>query len=222
MLKVRHEISVFTDKEELAVAAAHVVADLARRSVAAKGAFHFAVSGGRTPGPMFCELLHQDIPWTQTIIYQVDERVAVLGDRARNLSRLVETLASVEARIMAMPVEGDLQAGARFYSELLPERFDLVHLGLGADGHTASLVPDDPVLSVSDQLVAITAEYDGHRRMTLTYPALARADQLLWLVSGSDKCSALARLESRDPSIPAGRVEAAYSRIMTDQSASNP
>ena len=218
---MHHEISVFTDAEELAVAAADFVADLARRSVAAKGAFHFAVSGGRTPWPMLSELLHRDVPWAQTIIYQVDERVAIAGDPARNLSNLVETLAGVEARIEAMPVEGDLEAGARCYSELLPERLDLVHLGLGADGHTASLVPGDPVLSVSDRLVAITAEYDGHRRMTLTYPALARADQLLWLVSGSDKRSALARLQSRDPSIPAGRVEAPHSRIMTDQLVSN-
>ena len=221
MLKVRHEISVFTDAEELAVAAADFVADLARRSVAAKGAFRFAVSGGRTPWPMFSELLHKNVPWAQTIIYQVDERVANPGDPARNLSSLVETLAVVDAQIEAMPVEGDLEAGARFYAELLPEHLDLVHLGLGTDGHTASLVPGDPVLSVSDRLVAITAEYQGHRRMTLTYPALARADQLLWLVSGRDKRSALALLQSRDPSIPAGRVEAARSRIMTDQSASS-
>jgi 6-phosphogluconolactonase/glucosamine-6-phosphate isomerase/deaminase len=122
-----------------------------------------------------------------------------------------------------MPVnDGDLEAAARRYGDSLPARFDLVHLGLGPDGHTASLVPGDPVLEVTDRPVAVTAEYQGHRRMTLTYPALARADQLLWVVTGADKRAPLARLWAGDPSIPAGRVEAAASLIMADTAASTP
>ncbi len=119
-----------------------------------------------------------------------------------------------------MPVtEPDLDAAAAAYGAALPDRFDLVHLGLGPDGHTASLVPGDPVLEVTDRLVAVTGVYQGHRRMTLTYPALARADQLLWLITGADKKVPLAQLLAGDRSIPAGRVAAARSLVLADQSA---
>jgi 6-phosphogluconolactonase len=217
---VHHEIRAFANDDLLAAAAADFVAEHARRAVATKGAFNFAVSGGRTPGGMFAQLVHRDVPWGQTVIYQVDERVAPVGDPTRNLTNLVDTLAGVAPRIEPMPVDdNDLDAGAEFYGELLPERLDLVHLGLGPDGHTASLIPRDPVLEVSDRLVATTGEYQGRRRMTLTYNALARADQLLWLVTGSDKRAALSLLLVGDVSIPAGRVEAARSLIMADRSA---
>ena len=90
----------------------------------------------------------------------------------------------------------------------LPEPFDLVHLGLGPDGHAASLVPGDPVLEVSDRRVAITeTAYQGHHRMTLTYPAIDDARQVLWLVTGAEKRDALAKLLAGDESIPAGRVK---------------
>jgi 6-phosphogluconolactonase len=217
---VHHETRAFADVDDLATAAADFVAECARRAVAAKGAFSFAVSGGRTPWRMFAELLSRDVPWAQTVIYQVDERVAPPGDPGRNLTHLVDTLAGVAPLIEPMPVnDDDLDVGAERYGELLPERLDLVHLGLGPDGHTASLVPFDPVLDASDRLVAITDEYQGRRRMTLTYRALARAEQLLWLVTGSDKRDALSLLLLGDVSIPAGRVEAARSLIMADQSA---
>jgi 6-phosphogluconolactonase/glucosamine-6-phosphate isomerase/deaminase len=156
-------------------------------------------------------------------IYQVDERVAPDGDDLRNLTRLRIELASTPVAIEPMDVNAqDLEEAAERYARLLPSRFDLVHLGLGPDGHCASLIPNDPVLEVNDRLVATTGVYQGTRRMTLTYPALASANQLLWLISGEDKREALARLLDRDPSIPAGRVEARSSLIMADRSAITP
>src|SRR5262245_11758097 len=169
---------------------------------------------------MFAELAREDVPWARVVLYQVDERVAPDGDPSRNLAHLQESLGDAPAEVRAMPVEDDdLAAGAGAYAALLPDRFDLVHLGLGPDGHTASLVPGDPVLEVHDRLVAVTALYQGHRRMTLTYPALARAEQLLWLVTGADKQDPLRRLLAGDPTIPAGRVEAARSLVLTDAAA---
>ena len=196
------------------------VAERARDAVAASGSFHFAVSGGHTPWAMFAELATETVPWDAVFIYQVDERVAPPDDPDRNLVHLTKALGSAPAKVQAMPVnEDDLAAAAAAYAASLPEHFDLVHLGLGPDGHAASLVPGDPVLSVTDRLVALTQPYQGRVRMTLTYPALARARQLLWLVTGSDKKDPLARLFAGDTTIPAGRVEAAASLVMADRAA---
>jgi 6-phosphogluconolactonase len=119
-----------------------------------------------------------------------------------------------------MPVdESDLEAAAASYAATLPEALDLVHLGLGEDGHTASLAPGDPVLEVTDRLVAVTGEYRGRRRMTLTYPALASAREVVWLVTGESKRDALAKLLSRDTSIPAARVAAENELVVADEAA---
>lgn len=217
---MEHELEVFDDASAVAAAAAATVAAAARAAVAGAGRFTFAVSGGHTPWAMFAALADHDVPWAQVRLYQVDERVAPGGDPDRNLAHLRQALGGAPARVEAMPVEAaDLEAAAGRYAAALPERFDLVHLGLGPDGHTASLVPGDPVLEVTDRLVALTGPYQGRRRMTLTYPALARADRLLWLVTGGDKRAPLARLLAHDPAIPAGRVEAAASTIMADAAA---
>jgi 6-phosphogluconolactonase len=217
---VHHELDVQADGDALARTAAAYVARHARRAFDAHGAFHFAVSGGRTPWDMFGFLASEEVPWQGVVLYQVDERVARAGDPDRNLTHLRAALGSAPAEVRAMPVEDDdLEAAADRYGADLPERFDLLHLGLGPDGHTASLVPDDPVLAVADRAVAVTQPYQGHRRMTLTYPSLARSRQLLWLVSGSEKRDALARLLAGDPAIPAGRVRAERSLIMADRSA---
>jgi 6-phosphogluconolactonase len=217
---VRHELEVQPTPEDVANAAAGYVAGRARAAVAERGRFTFAVSGGHTPWAMFAELAGEDVPWEQVVLYQVDERVAAEGDPDRNLTHLRDSLGGAKAEVIAMPVnDAGLDAAADRYAALLPDRFDLVHLGLGPDGHTASLVPGDPVLGVRDRLVAVTRPYQGHQRMTLTYPALARADQILWLVTGADKKVPLAQLLAGDESIPAGRVEAAHSLVLADQAA---
>jgi len=217
---VHHLLERFDDDTSLADAAASYMAQRARDCVEAKGEFIFAFSGGKTPWAMFERLATLDVPWAQVTIFQVDERVAPDGDPTRNLTNLHASLGETAATILAMPVtDPDLDAAAASYAALIPERFDMVHLGMGPDGHTASLIPGDPVLSVVDRLVSLTGVYHDERRMTLTYPALARANQLLWLVAGPDKKAPLAQLLAGDESIPAGRVVAASSLIMADAAA---
>jgi len=169
------------------------------------------------------ELLGKDgLDWEHVDLFQVDERVAPDGDPDRNLTQIRASLPEAAlARLRPMPVtDTDLDAAAVRYEAELPKPLDLVHLGLGPDGHTASLVPDDPVLEVTDRLVALTGgEYQGRRRMTLTYPALADARQVFWLVAGEDKHDALAKLVAGDPAIPAARVEAADASVLADRAA---
>jgi 6-phosphogluconolactonase len=217
---VNHELTTLPDSSAVARYAARMVAELARQAVADHARFTFAVSGGHTPWAMFAELANEDVPWNSVELFQVDERVAPDGDPDRNLTNLRQSLGDAPAKIRPMPVNApDLEVAASSYAKELPERFDLVHLGLGPDGHTASLVPGDPVLDVTDRPVAITRPYQGHERMTLTYPGLTRANELLWLVTGEDKKAPLALLLSGDKSIPAGRVTARRSIILADESA---
>jgi 6-phosphogluconolactonase len=220
---VQHQLEVLASADLVARTGAGYVQRQAAAAVADHGQFTFAVSGGRTPWAMFAELARMDMPWSQVTLFQVDERAAPDNDPDRNLTHLHDTLGDVKVSVVAMPVTAtDLDAAAAEYAALLPDRFDLVHLGLGPDGHTASLVPGDPVLEVTDRLVAVTGPYQGHRRMTLTYPALARAGQIMWLVTGADKAEPLARLLAGDRSIPAGRVEAGASLVLADTAAAPP
>ncbi len=217
---MQHTVEAQPDPDAVARAGAAFVAGAARGSVSERGSFHFAVSGGHTPWAMFAELANEDVPWSSVVVYQVDERVAPADDPDRNLHHLREALGGAPASVRPMGVEEpDLEAAAASYAASLPEHFDLVHLGLGPDGHTASLIPGDPVLSVTDRLVALTRPYQGRVRMTLTYPALARARQILWLITGEDKKVPLSQLLAGDTSIPAGRVEAAASLVLADQAA---
>jgi 6-phosphogluconolactonase len=213
------ELRIVEDAGTLATTAATFVAERAREAVGGRGRFGFAVSGGRTPWAMFGALRRFDLPWSAFDVYQVDERIAPADDQARNLTHLLAVLPE-EPAVHPMPVEdADLDAAAARYATELPARFDLIHLGLGADGHTASLVPDDRVLDVRDRLVAVTDAYQGERRMTLTYPALERALNVMWLVEGGDKRDALRRLRARDASIPASRVAVSHQVVFADRAA---
>ena len=216
---MEHELIRVSDAEALADQASELVAARAREAVRDHGRFRFAASGGKTPWTMFTRLAELEMPWEAVEIFQVDERVAPDGDPDRNLTHLRDVLGHLPVTLHPMAVTAsDLNAAAAAYARGLPDRFDLVHLGLGPDGHTASLVPGDPVLEVTDHLVALTGAYQGHQRMTLTYPALARADELLWLVSGRDKKAALAKLIAGDRAIPASAVQARRSTIIADGS----
>ena len=182
-----------------------------------------AVSGGSDPWPMFSRLEDLWDDWANTEIFQVDERIAPAGSDERNLTHLVESLSiGAQGSIRPMPVtDEDLDEAAARYAESLPEALDLAHMGIGPDGHTASLVPGDPVLEVTDRRVAVTAgEYQGVRRMTLTYPELHSVRSLLWVVTGEEKVDALRKLLDRDPSIPAGRVDpGGDSLVLADRAA---
>src|SRR6201988_354793 len=226
------KIKVYADADAVALAAAQLIAKEARDAFATRGRFVMAVSGGKTPWVMLRDLAQEDVPWKGVHVFQVDERVAPEGDPDRNLTHLRESLLEHAPlrpdQIHAMPVEaGNLEAACASYAQVLekiagsPPVLDRVHLGLGPDGHTASLVPGDPVLAVVDRPVAVTEAYQGHRRMTLTYPALARADEILWLISGSDKRDALSRLLVADPSIPAGRINRDHALILADRAAAS-
>ena len=214
------EVEVLPDAQAVAQRGAEIFASAAAAAIAERGLFTFAVSGGRTPWAMFADLAGK-LPWEKVTIFQVDERIAPDGDPDRNLTQLERSLPpGGAADVRAMPVWAeDLEEAAAMYAAALPQRLDLVHLGLGPDGHTASLIPGDPVLDVSDRDVAVTGEYQGRRRMTLTYPVLNRARQVLWLVTGDDKIDALARLRAGDPSIPAGRVSTANALVVADEAA---
>ncbi len=204
---------------DLARTAADVMASALGDALREKPRVSLALSGGSTPWPVFRQLADAPLDWRRIDVYQVDERVAPAGDPVRNLRGINEALLErAPARAHPMPVESaDLDAAAADYAAALPDALDVVHLGLGDDGHTASLVPGDPVLDVSDRLVAITQPYRGHRRMTLTYPALNRARSIVWIVSAAGKAAALRKLRRAESSIPAGRVEQAHAVLLTDE-----
>ena len=216
-----HELEVLADPEEVALRVAVLVAGRAHDVVAAVGRFSFAMSGGRTAARMLALLDEQDMPWEATGIWQVDERVAPPDHPDRNLVAQIAALPA-EIELHPMPVDHpDLEEAAALYAADLPGAFDLLHLGIGVDGHTASLVPDDPVLEARDRDVAISREYQGRRRMTLTYPVLDRAREALWLVTGAEKSEALRRLVGHDPQIPAGRVGTPRQLIVADRAAAS-
>jgi len=217
------ETKILPSAEEASRYAAEAVAAAGQKAVEERGEFELALSGGKTPWVMIGLLGEMnEMPWEEAHIFQVDERVAPPGDEARNLTHLVQMLSlDHQAALRPMPVTSrDLELSAAEYEVHVPEQLDLVHLGLGPDGHTASLVPGDSVLEVDELRVAMTGGlYEGHRRMTLTYPALSAARQILWLVLGEKAREPLAKLLAGDTSIPAGRVENGNMLLVADEAA---
>jgi 6-phosphogluconolactonase len=224
------KIEVYPDNDTVARKAAAVIAADMRSALAARGRYVMAVSGGHTPWLMLRALAEEPLPWQQVNVVQVDERVASANDPERNLAHLRASLLTCVAlppdHIHAMPVEAtDLDHAAAQYASTLrdvagsPPVLDLVHLGLGPDGHTASLVPGDPALDVTDADVAVAGAYQGRRRMTLTFPIINRSRFVLWLVTGSEKTAALVRLRDGDRSIPAARVRQDRALLLADRAA---
>jgi 6-phosphogluconolactonase len=224
------KIEVLDSADSVAQRAAAIIAEDARAAAADRGRFVMAVSGGHTPWVMLRALGSADVPWPAVHVVQVDERVAPAGHADRNLTHLRESLLDhaplLPDQIHAMPVESpDLETAAAQYAETLrkiagsPPVLDLIHLGLGPDGHTASLVPGDPVLNLNDSDVAVTGVYQGRSRMTLTYPIINRSRRILWVVTGSEKVQMLKRLLAGDESIPAGRVSRERALVLADQAA---
>jgi len=224
------KIQIAGDADAVANQAARIIAAEARAAVAARGRFIMAVSGGKTPWQMLRALANEEVPWKNVHVVQVDERIAPAGDPDRNLTHLRESLLShaplPPEQIHAMPVEAeDLEAAAARYARTLqqiagsPAVLDLAHLGLGPDGHTASLIPNDPVLSVTDRDVALTGIYQQRRRMTLTYPMLNRSRKILWVATGAEKVDMIVRLRNGDGTIPAGRIRQDNALLLADVAA---
>jgi 6-phosphogluconolactonase len=223
-------VEVLADPESVAKRAAALIAVGGRAASAARGRYIMAVSGGHTPWPMLRAFAKEDVPWKAVHVVQVDERVAPAGHADRNVTHLhaslLESTPLRPEQIYAMPVDSpDLGAATELYARTLceiagsPPVLDLVHLGLGPDGHTASLVPGDPVLNITNADVALTGIYQGRIRMTLTYPSLNRARRVLWLVTGSEKVAMLGRLRNADQSIPAGRICSHDALVLADRAA---
>jgi 6-phosphogluconolactonase len=227
------DVLVFADAATVAQRAAGRIADDARAAIAARGQFTLAVSGGHTPWQMLRVLADLPLDWTRVHLFQVDERVAPDGDPDRNLTHIRASLLAhaplPAANVHAMPVTApDLVAAAADYARELARIagsaaiLDLAHLGLGPDGHTASLVPGDPVLAERRADVGLTAPYQGHPRMTLTYPVLDRARRVLFVATGAEKVPMVRRLRAGDKTIPAGRVETARASLYIDAAAAAP
>lgn len=220
------EIEVSRTGDDVAVAAAAHVAGRARAAVSGYGAFCVALSGGRTPWKMLERLVELDLPWAGVHVFQTDEREAPDGDPDRNATRLAAILGDSglpDANLHLMPVAGgDLHRTCETYAQAIARhgrggRLDLVHLGLGEDGHTASLMPGDPVLDVADRDVAVAGPHQGRRRMTLTRPAIDRAAERVWVATGAAKAAMLSRLCAGDRTIPAGLVARRSSTVFTDE-----
>jgi 6-phosphogluconolactonase len=218
-------LEVFDDPEAAAARGAALIAGQLRAAVAERGVATFAVSRGAF---LFERLADERVPWERIHLFQVDERVAPDGDSSRNATQIRSALgAQVERhpeRFHWMPVTAaDLTAGARQYEAALicavgsPPVLDAVHLGLGVDGHTASIFASDADDERHD--VAVTPAHDGRRRMTLTMPLINRARSILWLVTGPDKAPALAHLLSGNPDLVATRIARHSAVIVADATA---
>jgi len=223
------DLEILEDTTAVAKRAVELIIAAANRAVSARGCFNIALSGGHSPWTMLELLRNESMPWHAVHVYQVDERIAPARHADLNSQRIHDSLAGAglsERQFHFMPVDApDLAEAANVYAGILreligtPPVFDLVQLGLGSDGHTASLVPGDPVLEIADRDVALAGPYQGRLRMTLCYPVLDRARQLLWIVTGSEKKAALRQLLAGDTMIPAGRIRRDTATLVADRAA---
>lgn len=223
------EVEVLSDGAALAGRATDLVASKLAEAVEARGRATLAVSGGSTPAAFLAELAGRKLRWEAVHVFQVDERVAPPGHPDRNLMGLTEALLDrvpiPSANVHPMPVEEpDLEAAAVAYGEEIqavtgPEgRLDVVHLGVGDDGHTASWPPGDPVVDATDD-VAVVGPFNGRLRMTLTPPAVNRAGWIVWLITGAAKAPVVARFVAGDPALPASRVRRHDVTLLADTTA---
>lgn len=204
----------YVSTAEFPIVGAQLMADDIRAAIDARGECHLALSGGRAPWALFGLLAKEELDWNKVHVWQVDERVAPDRDVDRNSVGLKTSLLAL-APILASNVHlmdvtaPDLGESAAAYAadlrRLCGSTLDLVHLGLGSDGHTASWPPGDPVIDIVDRDVAITRPYNGHVRMTLTVPCINRARKRLFLITGGDKEHATNELGAMGD-IPASRV----------------
>jgi 6-phosphogluconolactonase len=210
------------------IAAEFIAARLAQ-AISARGSTMLALSGGETPWGMFERLAAQPVHWNGVHLFQVDERIVPRDHQARNLKRLLASpLARCvpSANLHAMPVELDdaEEAASQYAIDLIacagnPPLLDVVHLGLGADGHTASLVAGDPVLEESCRWVGVSRRYENYRRLTLTLPTLSLARCVVWFVLGAARREAMSRLLAGDLTVPASRVRRDQAICFSDRAA---
>ncbi len=223
-------LHMYRDVQQLARAAADALASELSWAITQRGTASLAVSGGTTPWLMLTALARHPVAWHNVHLWQVDERAAPFGHADRSLTHIQACFLDIvnlpDDNVHAIAIDDDLDAAALAYSEAIRDHtqgiFDVVHLGLGDDGHTASLVPNDPVLAVNDMFAAATQEYRGYRRVTVTYPTLAAARNIVWLVNGVTKVAPLRQLMALDDTIPAGRVPQAHAQLFCDDAAVSP
>jgi 6-phosphogluconolactonase len=212
------QIVVVDDAAAAASLAADMVARRIRSAVRLRGSACIAVSGGTTPAAMLAHLAQMDLPWPAVTVLQVDERVAPDGDPDRNVTML-SALSSTAAHVLPMPVTAaDLRRAAARYASRLPDRIDVVHLGMGADGHTASWPPGDPVIDALAR-VAMSGPYQERVRMTLTPPVVNAARFRLVLATGGSKRPPLQRWLAGDRTLPISRVRRTGTVLVVDAEA---
>ena len=198
--------------DDIARAAADIFLEVAPRSV--------ALAGGNTPRALYELLASLPFDWPATDVFFGDERCVAADDPASNYRMAHEALLSkVAARVHRM--RGETCDAAGYEAELraifgprIPE-FDLVFLGLGADGHTASLVPGDSASLGERERLVVAVERPDHRRLSLTLPVLSAAKRVVFLVAGAEKAAALELLLG-DGDIPAALVQAPKITVVTD------
>jgi 6-phosphogluconolactonase len=223
-------IMIGKDPAAAAAMAAEWLCERITEDVTARGRCVIALSGGETPWKTLEELITRQVPWHAVHVVQVDERVVAIGDPRRNFTRIHEILCKrgrlEEAQLHAMPVERpDADLAAREYGKTLtsvagsPPILDIVQLGLGSDGHTASLLPGDATLKITDRDVAATEVHAGIRRVTLTLPCINRAREHCWIITGAQKAGRLRELLAGREEIPAARVARDNAIVFADADA---